>query len=102
MNFEIPMRVETASCSRRMTRRSIARATRLVITTKAVTTTSPFSSAHRLNCDLPGIRLIWLRVLSIRSSQPTRESAIASHNTKVSRVSQVRIQEPGPIISASR
>ncbi len=102
VNFETPIRVETASCSRRITRRSNARATRLVMTTKAVTITSPFSSAQRLNWDRPGIRLIWFRVLSILSSQPTSENDIASHSTKVIRDSHVRIQESGPIMSANR
>ncbi len=102
MNFETPIRVETASCSSRMTRRSKARAIRLVMITKAVTMTSPFSTAHSVNCDLPGIRLMRLRVFSIVSSHPTREKDIVSQRTKVIRVSQVRIQESGPSIRRSR
>ena len=66
------------------------------------TITSPFSSAQRLNCVLPGMRLMWLRVFSTLSSQPTSENDIVSHRTSVMRFSHVRIQESGPIITRSR
>ncbi len=102
VNFETPMRVETASCSMRMTRRSKARAIRLLMITKAVTMTSPFNRAHRLNCVLPGIRLMRLSVLSMVSSQPTSENDIISHSTKVMRFSHPRIQDSGPSIRRSR
>ena len=48
----MPTRVDTATLSSRITRRSMARAIRLVTSTKPVTTTRPLSSAHRLNWDL--------------------------------------------------
>ena len=75
---------------------------RLETTTKAVTITSPFSSAQRLNCVLPGMRLMRLSVVSTLSSHPTIENPMTSHSTSVIRLSQVRIHDSGPIITRSR
>ena len=96
------MRVETASWSSRMTCRSRARAIRLVTTTKAVTTTSPLSSAHRLNWVRPGIRLMRLRLDSIRSSQPSMATPATSHRISVMRAPRARTHEPGPSSRPSR
>ena len=60
----------------------MARAMRLVTMTKAVTTTSPFSSAHRLNCDRPGYEVMRFSVASITSSQPRVATATISHTAE--------------------
>ena len=67
-----------------------------------VTMTSPFSTAHRVNCVRPAIRVIRFSVCSMVSSHPTRENVITSQMTKVIRVSQVRIHDSGPNIRRSR
>ena len=90
------MRVEIAMPSSFMTRRSMVRAIRLVTIRKPAITTTPLSSAQRLNCDFPGIRSMLSRVRSMPENQPRTWNAMAAHITKVMRSSQERIQLFGP------
>ncbi len=96
----MPMRVESASASMRITRVSSARETTLPIITNSVTTTRPFSSAQIVKRALPGMRSMESSVSSTKPNQPSTEKLISSHSTSVSRVSQRRTQLSRPISSA--
>ena len=96
------MRVESATLSSFMTRRSMARAMTLMMTMKAVTTTSPLSSDHSENCALPGSRSMLSSARSMASNQPTTWKAIASQTISVMRDSQACTQDCGPTMRPTR
>src|SRR5258706_569452 len=84
----MPRRVEAATPSSFITRRSTARAIRPLTSTKLVTTTRLLNSDQSEKCPLPGTRSTASSAVSMAVYQPTSWRAITAHTSQVRRISQ--------------